>query len=131
MAQFQTTIDFQKVFNELIGEQHAALTGSILTSDEDRNWDSVRELWKLKETIKSSAALKAAFRNDGADAVLRALADTADSNAGRDLLLRIDAWKNEFGNKSMYTHEYLSKTWREDPTPIVEALRGYLTTDYD
>jgi pyruvate,water dikinase len=31
----------------------------------------------------------------------------------------------------MYTHEYTSTTWREEPTPIVEALRGYLDQDYD
>jgi phosphohistidine swiveling domain-containing protein len=128
MAQFQTSIEFQRVFNELIGEQHAALTGSILTSDEDRNWDSVRALWRLKETIRSSAALRTDFSHDRADAVLKALGTSAE---GRNLLQRIDGWKTEFGNKSMYTHEYLSKTWKEDPTPIVEALRGYLATDYD
>jgi len=37
----------------------------------------------------------------------------------------------EYGNKSMYTHEYLATTWRENPTPIVEGLRGYLSSDYD
>jgi pyruvate,water dikinase len=31
----------------------------------------------------------------------------------------------------MYAHEYIYTTWRENPTPIVEALRGYLTSDYD
>ena len=31
----------------------------------------------------------------------------------------------------MYAHEYLYTTWRENPTPIVEALRGYLLSDYD
>src|SRR4051812_49794757 len=31
----------------------------------------------------------------------------------------------------MYAHEFSFRTWREDPTPIVEAVRGYLETDYD
>jgi pyruvate,water dikinase len=31
----------------------------------------------------------------------------------------------------MYAHEYIYVTWRENPTPIVEALRGYLLSDYD
>ena len=31
----------------------------------------------------------------------------------------------------MYAHEFSFKTWREDPTPIVEAIRGYLESDYD
>ena len=53
------------------------------------------------------------------------------SDEGRELLKDIDAYKTEYGNKSMYAHEYLYVTWRENPTPIVEALRGYLLSDYD
>ncbi len=55
----------------------------------------------------------------------------AGSEEGRQLLKKIDDYKMEFGNKSMYSHEYIYTTWREDPTPIVEALRGYLLSDYD
>jgi pyruvate,water dikinase len=129
LAQFQTSITFEGLFKEMIGAQHAALIGSILTSDEDRNWDSVRDLWKLKEKVKGDRALRDIFdKNDKADAVMRALAGT---ESGRALLRDIDAYKTEYGNKSMYTHEYTSTTWKEDPTPIVEGLRGYLSQDYD
>jgi pyruvate,water dikinase len=31
----------------------------------------------------------------------------------------------------MYAHEFSFKTWRENPAPIVEAVRGYLESDYD
>jgi phosphohistidine swiveling domain-containing protein len=128
LAQFQTSLTFEQVFKEMIGEEHAALIGSILVSDEDRNWDSVRDLWKLKEKIKSNEQLKAAFKPETAPGVMKALAASED---GRGVLSDIDAYKMEYGNKSMYTHEYLGVTWRENPTPIVEALRGYLLSDYD
>jgi pyruvate,water dikinase len=128
LAQFQTSMNFSTVFQELIGKEHEPLIGRILVSDEDRNWDSVRELWKIKEKIKKSAALKAAFENETGAGVLR---DLGATDEGRDLLRDIDAYRLEYGNRSMYTHEYLSTTWREDPTPIVEALRGYLSSDYD
>ena len=129
LAQFQSAMAFQAVFNEFIGQEHGALVGRILISDEDRNWDSIRELWKLKEEVKANGALQELFRaNETAGGVLRAL---AASDEGRRLLHQLDAYKNEFGNKSMYTHEYIFTTWRENPTPIVEALRGYLDSDYD
>src|SRR3954452_23451493 len=48
LAQFQTSITFEQMFKEMVGEPHAGLIGTILTSDEDRNWDSVRDLWTLK-----------------------------------------------------------------------------------
>jgi phosphohistidine swiveling domain-containing protein len=129
LAQFQASITFESILIPLIGEQHKPLVGRILVSDEDRNWDSVRELWTLKEKVKNSAALKRAFDdNETADGVMRGL---GQSDEGRGLLKAIDAYKNEYGNKSMYAHEYIYTTWREDPTPIVEALRGYLVSDYD
>ncbi len=128
LAQFQTSLDFGALFQELIGKEHEALIGRILVSDEDRNWDSVRGLWRLKETAKASTALEGAFAAATAAEVIRAL---ATSDEGRGLLREIDAYRLEFGNRSMYTHEYLSTTWREDPTPIIEALRGYLASDYD
>jgi phosphohistidine swiveling domain-containing protein len=129
LAQFQASITFESVLIPLIGEQHKPLVGRILISDEDRNWDSVRELWTLKEKVKTSATLKRAFdENETADGVMRALSTSDD---GRGLLKDIDAYKTEYGNKSMYAHEYLYVTWRENPTPIVEALRGYLLSDYD
>jgi len=129
LAQFQTSIDFEQQFKAVIGEAHAHLIGSILTSDEDRNWDSVRDLWKLKEKIKADAALGDLFRaHSQAPALLNAFRQLP---AGRTLLADIDAYRVEYGNRSMYTHEYTSTTWREDPTPIVEALRGYLEQDYD
>jgi pyruvate,water dikinase len=128
LAQFQTSMNFSAAFQEIIGKEHAELIGRILVSDEDRNWDSIRELWRLKEKIKVSDALKRAFACETAAAVLRAL---GDSDEGRDLLRDIDAYRLEYGNRSMYTHEYLSTTWREDPTPIIESLRSYLASDYD
>jgi phosphoenolpyruvate synthase/pyruvate phosphate dikinase len=129
LAQFQASITFESILIPMIGEQHKPLVGRVLVSDEDRNWDSVRELWMLKEKVKKNAGLKRAFdENETADGVMRAL---GSSDEGRGLLKEIDNYKNEYGNKSMYAHEYLYTTWRENPTPIVEALRGYLLSDYD
>ena len=129
LAQFQASITFESILLPMIGNEHKPLVGRILVSDEDRNWDSVRELWALKEKVKKSPKLTRAFdEHETADGVLRAL-ETSDD--GRGLLKDIENYKNEYGNKSMYAHEYIYTTWRENPTPIVEALRGYLLSDYD
>ena len=31
----------------------------------------------------------------------------------------------------MWSHEFMYKLWVEDPAPIIEAIRGYVATDYD
>ena len=128
LAQFQSSLTFEAVFVEVVGRQHKELVGRILISDEDRNWDSVRDLWRLKETVKASPVLQRAFEAETADGVMKAL---ATSEEGRALLNAIDQYKLEYGNKSMWAHEYIYPTWRENPTPIVEGLRGYLNSDYD
>jgi len=129
LAQFQASITFEGALVPLVGDEHRSLVGRILISDEDRNWDSVRELWTLKEKVKQSAKLRRAFDdNETAVGVMKAL---GGSEEGRALLSEIDAYKKEYGNKSMYAHEYIYMTWRENPTPIIEALRGYLLSDYD
>ncbi len=128
LAQFQSSLTFESLFVRIVGEAHKGLVGRILVSDEDRNWDSVRDLWKLKEVAKASAAIRQAFEKESADSVVKTLAGSPE---GRDFLKKIDDYKMEYGNKSMWAHEYIYPTWRENPTPIVEAIRGYLTSDYD
>jgi phosphohistidine swiveling domain-containing protein len=129
LAQFQSAWDFKTVFAQVLGKEDNDLVGRILISDEDRNWDSVRELWRLKERIKGSETLKAAFRKgETAGQVMKLL---EASKEGQALLQEIDDYKLEYGNKAIYTHEYIFTTWRENPAPIVEALRSYLDTDYD
>ena len=128
LAQFQSAITFEQIFKEVIGEQHVELLGRILVSDDDRNWDSVRDLWKLKECVMGSPSLRAAFEDGSAAGTMTAL---AGSDEGRSLIKGIDSYRSEYGYKSLYTHEYLSTTWLENPAPIIEALRGYLVQDYD
>ncbi len=128
LAQFQSQADFSTVFTEIVGQNDLELIGRILISDEDRNWDSVRELWNLKETVKVSPTLSAAFKLEIPGDVLRAL---GQSEEGKAFLKDLDAYRLEYGNKSIYTHEYIFTTWRENPAPIIEALRGYLNSDYD
>src|SRR6185436_16531743 len=45
LAQFQSSLEFGKVLASVIGQEDNELIGRILISDEDRNWDSVREMW--------------------------------------------------------------------------------------
>ncbi len=128
LAQFQSSLTFESLFTRTVGEAHKALVGRILVSDKDRNWDSVRDLWKLKEEARKSGDILRAFDQATAADVMAAL---SGSDEGREFLKKIDAYKMEYGNKSMWAHEYIYPTWRENPTPVVEAIRGYLTSDYD
>ena len=106
------------------------LLGRLQSSVEDRNWDSIEDLWKMKEEIKADDELRAAF--DGADTARGVIAALEGSERGRRFIAeRLRPHQQSFGYKAIWSHEFAFKTWVEDPAPIIEAVRGYLATDYD
>lgn len=127
LAQFQAATEFTNACKEILGEVDNELIGKINVSRQDRNWDSLKALWKIKQYICSIPALKNLFTEP--TEVIMAKVDKTEG--GTKLLEMIADYQEEYGYKAVYTHEYIHKTWKEDPTPIYEALRGYVASDYD
>ena len=130
-SQFSATMGLNAAIAEVKGEgDHSALMGRLQSSTDNRNWDSIEELWKIKESVtKNGGAVAAAFEagTTGAE-VIKAL-ETSDE--GKAFLGKeIEAYQAEYGFKSMWAHEFSFRTWREDPTPVVDAVKGYLEADY-
>jgi phosphohistidine swiveling domain-containing protein len=129
LAQFQSSITFQVLAGQTIPDLEGALVGRILISLEDRNWDSVRELWELKEVVKTSPELLHIFESkETASAIIPAL---QASQAGKEFMEKVHAYLKVYGYKPLYTHEYIYKLWVEDPAPAVETIKGYLASDYN
>ena len=128
-AQFSATMSLNATVAEVKGEADPALLGRLQSSVEDRNWDSIEALWQMKEEIKGDDELQDAFRGDTAADVLRAL--EGSERGHRFLGERLTPYRQEFGYKAIWSHEFSFPTWKENPAPIVEAVRGYLETDYD
>ena len=128
-AQFSATIGLNGTIAEVKGEVDPALVGRLQSSVEDRNWDAIEALWKMKEEIRQDAELAGAFAGETASQVVRSL---DGSERGRRFLAeQLDPHRREFGNKAIWSHEFVYPTWRENPAPIIETVRGYLETDYD
>ncbi|GAB3198258.1 hypothetical protein GCM10027062_12010 [Nocardioides hungaricus] len=130
-AQFSSTTNLNAVIAEVKGKgDHSDLMGRLQSSLENRNWDSIEELWKFKEKVRSEGGPVAeAFGRSSVPEIREALESTAE---GREFLEEyIEGYQRVFGYKSMYAHEFSFKTWREDPAPVLEAIRGYLEADYD
>ncbi len=128
-AQFSATMGLNATVQEVRGEVDPALMGRLQSSVADRNWDSIEALWRMKEEVKADPELRRAFQGETAADVLALL--EGSERGSRFLSERLDPYRREFGNKAIWSHEFVYPTWRENPAPIVEALRGYLETDYD
>jgi pyruvate,water dikinase len=128
-AQFSATLNLHATMQGLKGEVDPNLMGRLQSSLENRNWDSIEALWRLKEEVKKDAELKQAFMGETASDVLRIL---RTSERGRRLISeRIEPYLQEFGYKAIWSHEFAFPTWKEYPAPVIEVVRGYVETDYD
>jgi phosphohistidine swiveling domain-containing protein len=129
-AQFSATVGLNATIEAVKGSVDAGLVGRLQSSVEDRNWDSIEALWKMKEEIKGDEELRGAFATgETAADVVRVL--EGSDRGKRFLEERLAPYGREFGNKAIWSHEFVFRTWRENPAPTIEAVRGYLQTDYD
>jgi phosphohistidine swiveling domain-containing protein len=126
-AQFASTQNLNTVIEEVGAD--TTLMGRLQSSVEDRNWDAIEDLWRAKEEVKADAELQAAFEPPSAREVMDALA--ASERGRRFIAERIETHQRTFGYKAMWSHEFMYRLWVEDPAPIIEAIRGYVATDYD
>jgi pyruvate,water dikinase len=128
-AQFSSTTALNATVAEVKGEVDPGLIGRLQSSTEDRNWDAVEDLWKMKEESKADEELKRAFEGETASDIVAAM---EGSERGRCFISeRLEPHQQEFGYKAIWAHEFAFPTWKENPAPILEAVRGYLATDYD
>ena len=128
-AQFSSTLNLNAMIQQVKGEVDPNLMGRLQSSIEDRNWDSIEELWNIKEEVKADAELDQAFTSETAGDILRSL---RASERGRRLISeRIEPYQQQFGYKAIWSHEFAFPTWKENATPIIEMVRGYLETDYN
>ena len=83
----------------------------------------------MKEEVKQDAELVQSFLGETANDVLRNL---RYSERGRRLISEcIDPFLQEFGYKAIWSHEFAFPIWKENPSPVIEVVRGYVETDYD
>jgi pyruvate,water dikinase len=126
-AQFASTQNLNAVIEEVGAD--TSVMGRLQSSVEDRNWDAIEDLWRAKEEVKADSELRAAFEQLTAGDVMAAL--KASDRGRRFIAERIETHQKTFGYKAMWSHEFMYKLWVEDPAPIIEAIRGYVATDYD
>ncbi|HEY3726254.1 MAG TPA: PEP-utilizing enzyme [Solirubrobacteraceae bacterium] len=126
-AQFASTQNLNAIVEEVGSD--TSVMGRLQSSVADRNWDAIEDLWRSKEEVKADPELSAAFEQLTAAEVMAALEGT--ERGRRFIAERIEPHQRTFGYKAMWSHELMYKLWVEDPAPIIEAIRGYVASDYD
>ena len=128
-SQLSATLNLRAVMEKTRGAVDDALLGRLQNSANDRNWDSIRALWEMKEEAAADAELSAAFGHDTAAEIIAALGRT---ERGRQFIgERVKPYQQEFGWHAVWSHEFIFPTVYEKMEQVVELVRGYVETDYD
>ena len=127
MCQFLSFTNFYNKYKEIVGSLDNDNAGKILVSTGDKNWDSLKALYDIKEFIVSSPSLLKLFEKSEEEI----MANVDSAKDGHELVEMITAYQKEYGYKAIYTHELIYPLWIEDPTPIYAALKKYINSDYD
>lgn len=128
-AQLSATLKLRAVMEKTHGRVDEALLGRLQNSASDRNWDSIRALWEMKQEVAADPELKAAFDHETAAEIIAAL--SASDRGQRFVEQRIQPYQREFGWHAVWSHEFVFPTVFEKMEPVIELVRGYLETDYD
>lgn len=126
-AQAQASGEFQAIYEKAVGPVDDDYS-LISVSNDDRNWDSLRDAWEIKNDICANPEMKAFWLENDAATIM---AGYEKVSGGKELKEKLDAYINEYGWKPLWTHEYIYKLWIEDPTPVFEAIKGYVETNYN
>ena len=128
-AQLSATLNLRAVMERTRGSIDEELLGRLQNSASDRNWDSIEALWRMKNEVRDDTELRAAFGPEDTKAISSAL---RGSERGRRFISeRIEPYQREFGWHAVWSHEFIFPTVREEMEPVLELIRGYLTSDYD
>ena len=119
------------VVAEVKGEgDHTALIGRLQSSTVNRNWDSIEELWNIKEKVKRpGGAVSEAFQQATAGDVIKA--SNRPRRVGRSSPRTSRATPPNSATSRCSPTSSRSAPGGRSPEPIIEAIRGYLESDYD
>jgi phosphohistidine swiveling domain-containing protein len=128
-AQLSATLNLRAVMEKTHGRTDDALLGRLQNSASDRNWDSIKALWEMKEEAKADPELAQAFSHDTAGEIIAVL---GRSERGQQFVNeRVKPYQREFGWHAVWSHEFIFPTVFEKMEPLIELVRGYIETDYD
>jgi phosphohistidine swiveling domain-containing protein len=128
-AQLSATLNLRAVMEKTHGRVDDALLGRLQNSADDRNWDSIRALWEMKEEAKADPEMADAFGRETAPEIIAAL--ERSDRGQRFINERVRPYQREFGWHAVWSHEFIFPTVFEKMEPVVELIRGYIETDYD
>ncbi|MBI1886322.1 MAG: hypothetical protein HYS09_08460 [Chloroflexi bacterium] len=112
---------YEQAFNQPENNEHYRM----LQGFPNKSVEAGQALYDLAQEAKAVPAVGQVIRETPAEKLLAELARTA---AGKEFRRKLDAYLDEYGWRSD-AFEFMDPSWREDPTPVLHNLKGYLVEE--
>ncbi len=104
---------------DLLNSLSAGLPGS-------KTIETNKAIWLLKLEVEKDKSLRNIFLNFASDEVLAMLNQPRFSEFKR----RLHSFLELYGHRCSNSYELRSPSWKDDPTPVIEAIISYLKSDH-
>lgn len=120
---------FQDLYRDLFEDDDPFSAHRLLQGLDNETLRANRELWQLSRQALAVPAVRRMLVERPSGEVVDAL---AGSSEGRAFLVALRAYLDEHGRRGSDFFDFDRPSWIEDPTPVIDNLKGYVTsTAYD
>ncbi len=114
---------FEEFYRDLFGSEGAFDAYRLLQGLDNKTVETGQELWRLSRRALEMPEARKVLEEKAAADVVPGLAGSAE---GQKFLTELDAYLEEYGQRGdMWGVSY--PTWAEDPTPVINMLKDYIT----
>jgi pyruvate,water dikinase len=115
---------FDEFYRDLFGRDDTLSTYKLLQGLDNKTVESGREQWLLSRKALASPAVRTVLEHAAAAEVIPSL---ECSEAGRAFLADLRAYLDVYGARGDKFSTLVEPAWIEDPTPVLENLKDFIT----
>jgi phosphohistidine swiveling domain-containing protein len=120
---------FQDLYRDLFADDDPFSAHRLLQGLDNETLRANRDLWHLSRRALAAPSVRRVLNDRPSGAVVAALDGTDE---GRAFLVALRAYLDEHGRRGSDFFDLDRPSWLEDPTPVIDNLKGYISNpDYD
>ncbi|MED1922608.1 PEP/pyruvate-binding domain-containing protein [Bacillus velezensis] len=111
-----------------VEKENTSLLYEMLAGVMNKSLETDRQLWLLSGQVKDSPELRRVFTVSHADELHQTL---LQSNEGKRFLEQVGEFLQEYGWRSVKSHDLIEETWAENPYFALANIQNYVRNGYD
>ncbi|PSR32249.1 MAG: PEP-utilizing protein [Sulfobacillus benefaciens] len=115
----------EEIYHQAFPQQDPTTVYTLVLGVMNKSLETDRALWQLAQNAKKNSEVVDCFTAPDILSCLKA-------NAQAEVFLhQLDEFLEQYGWRSVHSHEFSEPTWREDPTHALSVIKSHLDNPFD